>query len=1656
MAAIAAVPGSVHDTDLENKGLSGVKHKHVRFSLSPDAEEFVPLSGLSESSRTKPEICLDSEQQVDTINESVSSSDVSVNFTDRDVCQTVVCQECLVPVSDFQKTVDGNLISDKYCVNSGISDSTDTVFDDDKCIIAVGKSKGNLTNINNVKYSEDKVLSKKDMKLVKMKPTLTYDLMSCTVECKANVNNQNLVNLVGERPMISFVFVFAGLWDTGSMVCLVSREWVNSEFPKQEILPMRDLITADCDLTLRTANNSELALEGVMIVNVSLPDSDIVVRTPFLVTANYLSNPIIGYNFIKIITKLCHPDQVQLMLKNTFSSHDVNMDAVVNALDVNKEDQLDEPVWCTKSVDLKPDSVYHLECRFSNPKRVDSPLILVPGSIHPNIEIAEVMVCAKDGKIKIPMRNIGDEEIRLSSGTVVGDVETITNLMSMDDIGLKNEINVSGVEVENKDFLSKFKLDHLEESQKTQVQKLLKDYEDIFSKDSLDIGKIKDFKMKIRLKDDTPVNKPYRRIPSQLYGEVKEYLNNLEVNGWIQKSHSSYASPIVCAKKKDGSLRLCVDYRELNSKTIPDRMPIPRIGDVLDKLGGMKWFSTLDLTKAYHQGFMHEDSRELTAFTTPWTLYEWLRIPYGLMNAPSKFQRKINDVLSDIKDICCDAYMDDILGYSKTFKDHLDALQKIFARLRENGAKLNPEKCLLFRKSVKYLGKIISEDGHRDDPVTTEVLDKIKPPGTIGDLRKLLGFLGYYRSSIKNFARIVKPLYDLIALPTDPDINKRKQKNVSKKTKGQRPSSDRITWLPEHQIIVDELLEILKSPEVMAYPDFELPFVVHCDASETGLGSVLYQNQDDKLKVIAYASRSLNPAEKNYYLHSGKLEFLALKWSLCDKFNEYLFYSKPFLVYSDNNPLSYVMKSSKLNATGMRWVNQLSQFKFTVKYRPGKASQDCDFLSRIHEYIKEIGLNSVEAMMVYCKFLNSGNPIFVNALQLLQSNQDLNNLDNNKINVNELKDSQLNDDVIKHVYKAVDAGERPSLKEIKSFDRKTRLLFRYFDHLKINKHGVLVKINNSSSQVVLPFRHRRLVYDQLHCKMGHLGFDRVIDLARDRFYWPGMATDIKRFVSKQCSCLKDKKPNVEQRAPMKHLESSRPFETLCIDYLHLDRCKGGFEYLLVVVDNFSRFAQAYPTKNKSGKSAAEKIFNDLVLNFGFPMKIHHDQGKEFNNKLFDKLYDLCGIQKSQTTPYHPMGNGQCERLNRSILNMLKTFTQSEKINWKDHVKKLTFAYNNTINRSTGYTPHFLLFGRESTLPIDLMFESCTDTPVGKKTSYDKFVKQWQDSMKEAHRIAGENANHSKDVGKKAYDKKIYGQQLESGDRVLIKNVSERGGTGKLRSYWENKIHVVMSKHPDVPVYKLKPEDGTGKARILHRNLLMRCDELPSERPICDGTNRERTKNCKKISESNITTKAKDQMYPVLESESSDDDVPEVVKAYLLKKLMMKKKKGERKRKVNPSLQENYIEEDNFQNSVTEEVDEEEFDDLEVNEREISLQTEVEEVEAKTSGSEDESSFETGMEDFEDTSSRDEEESEYQDAEVDESEVEQNDESFTLNESNGSIGQVTPGNPLTSSDSFENVETPPRRSMRQRRIPKVFSYDDDFNPYYTHRPFKVSK
>ena len=391
----------------------------------------------------------------------------------------------------------------------------------------------------------------------------------------------------------------------------------------------------------------------------------------------------------------------------------------------------------------------------------------------------------------------------------------------------------------------------------------------------------------------------------------------------IRKSKSPWSSNVVLCRKKNNELRMCVDYRQLNMRTKKDSYSLPRIEDILNALSGNKYFTILDMKSGYHQIDMYEPHKERTAFTVgPLRFYEFNRMPFGLVNAPATYQRLMEECFFGLHLDICYIYLDDLIIFSKTFEEHVDRLKQIFQRLREVNLKLSPKKCEFMKKKVKYVGHIVSSGGIEPDP---QKIDKVRDwpvPTNPDEVRQFLGFVGYYRRFIRDFSKISRPLAELI-----PELGKRKRRNAKNSI-----IPEKWEWGTLQQTAFDQLKQQLITFPILGFPQYNLPFELHTDASTKGLGAVLYQDQAGVKRVIAYASRSLTKSEKNYAVH--KLEFLALKWAVTEKFYDYL-YGNNFTVYTDNNPLTYVLSSAKLDATGQRWISNLAEFSFSIHYKPG-------------------------------------------------------------------------------------------------------------------------------------------------------------------------------------------------------------------------------------------------------------------------------------------------------------------------------------------------------------------------------------------------------------------------------------------------------------------------------------------------------------------------------------------------------------------------------------------------------------------------------------------------------------------------------------------------------------------------------------------------
>ncbi|GJW99110.1 putative reverse transcriptase domain-containing protein [Tanacetum coccineum] len=412
----------------------------------------------------------------------------------------------------------------------------------------------------------------------------------------------------------------------------------------------------------------------------------------------------------------------------------------------------------------------------------------------------------------------------------------------------------------------------------------------------------------------TPVARaPYRLAPSEMK-ELSEQLKELSDKGFIRPSSSPWGAPVLFVKKKDGSFRMCIDYRELNKLTVKNRYPLPRIDDLFDQLQGSSVYSKIDLRSGYHQLRVREEDIPKTAFRTRYGHYEFQVMPFGLTNAPAVFMDLMNRVCKPFLDKFVIVFIDDILIYSKNKKEHEEHLKAVLELLKKEKLYAKFSKCEFWIPKVQFLGHVIDSQGIHVDPAKIESIKDWESPKTPTEIRQFLGLAGYYRRFIEGFLKIAKSMTKLT------------QKGV------------KFDWGDKQEAAFQLLKQKLCSAPILALPEGSEDFVVYYDASHKGLGAVLMQRE----KVISYASRQLKIHEKNYTTHD--LELGSVVFSL--KLWRHYLYGTKCTVFTDHKSLQHILNQKELNMRQRRWLELLSDYDCEIRYHPGKANVVADALSR--------------------------------------------------------------------------------------------------------------------------------------------------------------------------------------------------------------------------------------------------------------------------------------------------------------------------------------------------------------------------------------------------------------------------------------------------------------------------------------------------------------------------------------------------------------------------------------------------------------------------------------------------------------------------------------------------------------------------------------
>lgn len=773
--------------------------------------------------------------------------------------------------------------------------------------------------------------------------------------------------------------MMGGMLDSGSMACSISEA---AEMKMREAGVITDQRLIDVNVVLVGCGGLQVKLKCAVEVEMEVYGCNMLV--PTLVVPGQHDELILGTNVIKHIlrqSKLC--ESYWRTVSGPCPASDPEVErflSMLSGLCPWKGDDVPDKVGtvkCNSATYLEPGREYLIWGRLPKSSTISpgSTVITEPTSSRSaprNVLVAKIVTPLwGDQWVPLKLINTSDKPVLLRRNAKLADVYSCVALEDMD-VADRSQLNLvsnhqsvvppattanSAQARLSSCGLSAVDIESCEVSQdcKERLTDLVMQYEDVFSRHHLDCGEAKSFVYRIHLSDSRPFRLPYRRVPPSKYHKLRQVLDVMEEKVIIRKSTSEYASPLVLVWKKNGDLRICTDFRWLNKRTLKDAHPLPHQADCLAALGGNCLFSMMDLTSGFYNMLLHEDDKKYSAFTTPMGLYEYNRLPQGLCNSPGSFMRMMTSIFGDQNYLSLLCYLDDLLVFAPDEETALLRLEMVFSRLRGHNLKLAPKKCFFLRRSVKFLGHIVDAAGVSTDPNMVENIanmtsaDRMEPDGVTPSqksVRSFLGMVNYYQHFVPGYSAMAKPLFELLK-------GAQRKGGLHKKKLSSRRlcASD---WTSQQEQAFEGLKSSLVHSVVLVHPDFTRPFVLSTDASLDGIGAVLSQVQEGETRArpIAFASKSLSQSQKHYPAH--RLEFLALKWSVCDKFSHWLKGHK-FTVWTDNNPLTHILTKPKLDCCEQRWVAKLASYDFDIKYVLGQQNVVADALSRTPFVKKSVG-----------------------------------------------------------------------------------------------------------------------------------------------------------------------------------------------------------------------------------------------------------------------------------------------------------------------------------------------------------------------------------------------------------------------------------------------------------------------------------------------------------------------------------------------------------------------------------------------------------------------------------------------------------------------------------------------------------------------------
>jgi len=942
----------------------------------------------------------------------------------------------------------------------------------------------------------------------------------------------------------------------------------------------------------------------------------------------------------------------------------------------NETNPLEIPVYLRKEVTIQNNAVMLTTLPINKQIENGRDLVLYHNHLGQSVFLASVVSRVTKHKIQVNIMNFGDKPVTLPKGTQVCTAAYLDESNNVETINLAADQSPTNTAPGRK--LTRDDIVCDDSRYTDDVLRELNKYRNACWLPGEPLGTYTGDQLEIKLKENKIINRAQYRIPYAFQAKLDEYIARLLKEGTITRSKSSYNSPLIIVKRPDGDIRPCIDYRALNEIMETVSFPLPRISDLLNSLGQATYISQLDLASAFHQIKIKPCDREKTAFTVKNTKYEWTRVPFGLQSSPAFFARVINEVLFDILGPQTLAYMDDLLVFSPSAHEHLDALRRVLERLASANIKLKITKCRFFANEVKFLGYQVSKSGMRMNQERVSAIRKIPTPTNKRQLQAFLGVVNYYRVFVHNFASIADPLYDLL------------RKNVP------------FVWTAAHTKAIETLKHKLASAPIVKFPNFSRPFHLYTDASKVGIAAVLMQEINEVLHPVSYFSKTLNKSQRNW--STTKRETFSLAASL--EHFRYMVLAFDIYCYTDHRPLVSIVKQGTKDETLNRWMLGISEYAVKMRYVEGKKNIFSDALSRLpdpHDSATSLTeelenrLDERNAPYDKRKILHV---VLHNAINddtfLSNDSEALSDYIPVKWpwKMEQLQTAQKTDQYCKNLREQL-KGKKRSGKTVPS-----NLLLN--SKILNGTIYILRKIKRSSlvDEFLVPYIPDSLMNAALRVMhsdntAGHKGPERTLKLFTRNFY----NVHERKLVYEYCDdcelCTKAKKS--PKKVPiLKYPVPLRPFDTITSDVIGpISITANGHQFILTVRDYTTRYTILFPMAHKTSDTIIDAL-RQVISHYGSSRVLITDNAAEYQSNKLLRFLNHYNTRHLSVSVYHPQSNGLSERVNLEVGKLLRIYTEQYAINdWDSLLPVIQLAINNTYNSSIAETPFYALYSFDS-------------------------------------------------------------------------------------------------------------------------------------------------------------------------------------------------------------------------------------------------------------------------------------------------------------------------------------------------------------------------